>query len=324
MSATTPYDSLDPDAMLAAIESIGLLPTGGFLALNSYENRVYQIELDDGQFVVAKFYRPARWTAEAIREEHAFTRELLEADISVVAPIERDGETLFHHGDFDFAVFPRQGGHPPNLENEDDLEVLSRTIARMHAIGATRTFEHRVALTSQRLGHESRAHVLASGFVPPEQEEAYASTTAYLLEAVDPILDDLPSIRIHGDCHMGNVLWRGDTPHFVDFDDCVSGPPIQDLWMLLSGERFEQTAQLCTILDAYNDFYEFDVRTLAAIEALRTLRIMHHAAWIARRWDDPAFPQAFPWFASARYWSEHLLSLREQQAALQEPPLSYL
>ena len=324
MSAQTPYDSLTPDALLSAIESIGMLPTGGFLALNSYENRVYQIELEDGEFVIAKFYRPARWSPAAIREEHTFCQELKDADISVVAPMAFDGETLFHHGDFDFAVFPRQGGHAPNLENQDDLEVLARTIARMHALGATRNFEHRAALTSQRLGHDSREDVIASGFVPPEQEEAYASTTAYLLEAIDPILVGLPSIRIHGDCHMGNVLWRGDTPHFVDFDDCVSGPPIQDLWMLLSGERVDQTAQLCTILDAYNDFYDFDTRTLAAIEALRSLRIMHQAAWIARRWNDPAFPQAFPWFATARYWSEHLLALREQQAALNEPPLTYL
>ena len=319
----TPYESLNPDTLLNAIESTGLHPTGGFLALNSYENRVYQIELEDGDFIVAKFYRPERWSDAAILEEHAFAFELVDADLSVVAPLKIDGCTLFNYATFAFAVFPRQGGHPPNLENEADLEVLSRTIARMHALGATRPFTQRVALTSERLGHASRDYLMASPFIPDEMRESYASTTAHLLSVVDPLMQDAPSIRIHGDCHMGNVLWRGDTPHFVDFDDCVMGPPIQDLWMLLSGERVDQTAQLCTILDAYNDFYAFDTRTLKMVEALRTLRIMHHAAWIARRWQDPAFPQAFPWFDSARYWSEHLLALREQQAALQEPPLTY-
>jgi len=320
----TPYESLNPDTLLSAIEHTGSLPTGGFLALNSYENRVYQIELESGEFIVAKFYRPQRWSETAILEEHAFAFELVDADISVVAPLEIDGTTLFEYAGFSFALFPRQGGHPPNLENQDDLEVLARTIARMHALGATRPFSDRVSLTSERLGHASRDYLMASDFIPPELQEAYASTTEHLLTSVDPLLEGAPSIRIHGDCHMGNVLWRGDTPHFVDFDDCVNGPPIQDLWMLLSGERADQTAQLCTILDAYNDFYEFDTRTLVMVEALRTLRIMHHAAWIARRWHDPAFPQAFPWFDSARYWSEHLLALREQQSALVEPALTYL
>ena len=323
-SSDAPYARLSPDLILDALESVGFEPTGGLLALNSYENRVYQVELDDGSFVVTKFYRPQRWTDAAIREEHAFTFELLEAEISVVAPLLVDGESLFEYQDFRFSVSPRQGGHPPNLENEDDLEVLARTIARMHAVGSSGSFSHRNTLSTQRLGVDSREFLLASQFIPADIETAYSTVTEHLLERIAPMTADLPAIRIHGDCHMGNVLWRTDTPHFVDFDDCVAGPPVQDLWMLLSGERPDQTMQLSLILDAYNTFYDFDPRTLRAVEALRTLRIMHHAAWIARRWQDPAFPVAFPWFDSPRFWSDHLLELREQQALLDEPPLTYM
>jgi Ser/Thr protein kinase RdoA (MazF antagonist) len=205
--------------------------------------------------------------------------------------------------------------------------VLSRTIARLHAVGAQQKFEHRITLTHDHLGTNSRNFLLENNFLPLEMEEAYASVTEHLLKHIEPMMseiENLPSIRIHGDCHMGNILWRGETPHFVDFDDCLMGPPIQDLWMLLNGDRAEQTGQLATILDAYNDFYDFDVRTLKLIEPLRTLRIMYHAAWIARRWEDPAFPVAFPTFDSVNYWSYHVLALREQMAMLDEPPLMYL
>ena len=320
----TPYDTLSPDKILDAVESVDLMPSGGLLALNSYENRVYQIEMDEGGFLVGKFYRPERWTDAAILEEHKFSLQLAEAEISVVTPIEIDGDTLFEFDGFRFALFPRQGGHPPNLENEDDLEVLARTIARMHAFGNIEPFEHRRSLNVDILGTQSREYLIGSGYIPNDVIDAYTSTTEHLLERITPIFADVPNQRIHGDCHMGNVLWRDDTPHFVDFDDCVMAPPIQDLWMLLSGERADQTYQLSVILDAYIEFYEFDTRTLALIEPLRTLRIMHHAAWIGRRWDDPAFPRAFPFFETSRYWSEHLLSLREQMAILDEPPLTYL
>ncbi len=320
----TPYDNLSPDTILNAIESVGLLPTGSLLALNSYENRVYQIELEEGEFVVAKFYRPERWSDAAIREEHTFTQALYDAEISVVPPLEIDGDTLFEHAGFRFSISPRQGGHPPNLENLDDLEVLSRTIARMHATGSITRFEHRRTLSTDVLGTESREYLLASSFLPEDLVHAYETLTSDLLARISPVMMDVTNIRIHGDCHMGNVLWRGDTPHFVDFDDCMMGPPVQDLWMLLSGERSEQTAQIATILDAYSDFHTFDPASLRLIEPLRTLRIMHHAAWIARRWHDPAFPAAFSWFNTPRYWSEHLLSLREQLALLDEPPLTWL
>lgn len=329
MSQPAPYDNLTPDAILDALESIGLEPSGSLLALNSYENRVYQAGLDDRSFVIIKFYRPQRWSDAAIAEEHEFTQTLFDEELSVVAPMsltEPGGKpkTVFQHGSFRFAVFPRQGGHPPNLENLDDLEVLSRTIGRLHAVGARQTFQHRPQINAQRFGHDSRAFLLENNFLPSEMESAYASVSEHLLQRIEPLMVNAPSIRIHGDCHMGNILWRHDIPHFVDFDDCMMGPPIQDLWMLLSGERQDQTGQLATILDAYNDFYEFDVSTLALVEPLRTLRIMHHAAWIAKRWHDPAFPPAFPTFDSVNYWSKHVLELREQLAILDEPPLTYL
>ncbi len=324
-TSSTPYDGLTPEVILSALESVGWAPSGSLLALNSYENRVYQIGLDDGGFLVTKFYRPERWSDAAIEEEHAFTIELAELDVPVVAPLVQDGATLFSHEDFRFAVFPRQGGHPPNLENKDDFEVLARTLARIHAVGATRSFEHRTSISVERLGRDSRSFLLEANWLPLELERAYESITEHLLETIAGAFEPAPkSIRIHGDCHLGNVLWRDDLPHFVDLDDCVTGPPIQDLWMLLSGERDEQEAQLKLLLDAYLPFFDLDLASLRLVESLRTLRIMHHAAWLARRWDDPAFPLAFPWFGSEKYWSEHILELREQQALLTEPPLRYI
>ena len=324
-SDDAPYADLSPEVILDALESAGFEPTGGLLELNSYENRVLQAELETGGFVVTKFYRPGRWTDEQIAEEHAFSTELAEADVPVVIPLERDGETLFRHAGHRFAVYPRQGGHPPNIEDEDNLKVLARTIARIHAVGATRRFAHRPDLSVARMGHDSRRFLLEHQFLPPEMEEAYDTLTEQLLARLEDTVSRLrrsPEGRIHGDCHLGNLLWRNDTPHFVDFDDCVNGPPIQDLWMLLSGEREERQGQLKTIVEAYETFHRFEPATIGLIEPLRTLRIMHHAAWIARRWHDPAFPRAFPTFDTPRYWSEHVLTLREQMAALDEPTLS--
>ena len=320
----SPFENLGPETILAALESVGFEPNGSLLALNSYENRVYQAQTENLEFYVAKFYRPDRWTHEAIKEEHDFSYELLDSDISVVAPIKIEGSTIFDFAGYHFAIFPRQGGHPPNLENKDDLEVLSRSIARIHAIGSKKTFKHREIFSMERLGTRSREFILGSDFLPPELVESYATTSQNLLNAIDPSLIESQQIRIHGDCHMGNVLWRNDISHFVDFDDCLNGPPIQDLWMLLSGERQDQLHQVNTILDAYNEFYEFNPATLTVIEPLRTLRMIHHAAWIGKRWEDPAFPLAFPFFNSARYWSDHILTLKEQESKLVEEPLYYL
>jgi Ser/Thr protein kinase RdoA (MazF antagonist) len=314
MTQPAPYESLTPDTILDALESVGLEPSGSLLALNSYENRVYQAGLEDQSFIVVKFYRPERWSDSAIAEEHQFTQTLFDEELSVVTPVAltttaAGRQTVFQHGGFRFAVFARQGGHPPNLENLDDLEVLSRTIARMHAVGARQPFEHRPQINVQRFGHDSRNFLLENNFLPPEMEAAYATVSEHLLQRIEPLMINVPNVRIHGDCHMGNILWRDDVPHFVDFDDCMMGPPIQDLWMLLSGERYDQTGQLATVLDAYNDFFSFDVATLGLIEPLRTLRIMHHAAWIARRWHDPGIPSGFPLLSTAlitglsMYWS---------------------
>ena len=323
-----PYANLDPDAILRAIEQLGLVTDGTLLALNSYENRVYQVGLEEADPVVVKFYRTGRWSDESILEEHAFTQELADAELSVVAPMDIDGQTLFKQTDMRYSVFPRQGGHPPDLENEDNLAIVARTMGRLHNVGRQADFQHRPQLTCNRMGHDSRKFLLEHSFIPVELETAYDTLTQDLLSIIDekPELAASTSgqhIRLHGDCHMGNVLWRDQLPHFVDFDDCVSGPAIQDMWMLLSGDRQEQSAQLQLILDEYQTFCDFDVSTIGLIEPLRTLRMMHHAAWIARRWDDPAFPAAFSWFGTERYWSEHLLSLREQFALLQEAPLGY-
>lgn len=318
----TPYSGLTPDLILDAVETVGFRPTGSLLELNSYENRVYQLELDDGDFVVGKFYRPHRWSNEQILEEHRFTLELADHELPAVVPLMKDGTTLFDYGGYRFALFPRQGGHPPNVESEDNLKTLARTLARVHAVGAIGPFTFRSTLDVHGLGFDSREFLLQAGFIPEELGAAYESITEHLLARLAPLFDDKTAWqRIHGDCHLGNLLWRDNLPHFVDFDDCVNGPPVQDLWMLLSGERHEQEAQLGLILEAYEPFASFDASTLRLVEPLRTLRIMHHAAWIGRRWHDPAFPRAFPWFNSERYWSQHILTLREQQAALDEPAM---
>jgi len=321
-SSATPYDALNPDVILDALESAGFKPNGSLVALNSFENRVYQVGLDDERFVVTKFYRPERWNSAQIAEEHTFTQELLDAELSVVAPIQIAGSSLFEHGGFQFAVFPRQGGHPPEIESEHNLAIMGRTLGRLHAVGSASEHQTRPLLDWRRMAEESRNWLLTSNFIPAELLPAYESTTAHLLAGIeDAMSTSSRSIRLHGDCHLGNVLWRDDVPHFVDFDDTVTGPAIQDLWMLLSGDADERSRQLHVLIEAYETFTRFDPAELAMIEALRTMRMMHHAAWIGRRWNDPAFPPAFPWFNGGRYWSDHVLALREQLSALEEPAL---
>ncbi|WJW75811.1 serine/threonine protein kinase [Thiohalobacter sp. IOR34] len=320
------YAGLTPDLILDAVEAQGQRCSGHLLALNSYENRVYQIGLEAGGFLVAKFYRPGRWSDAAILEEHAFSRELAERDIPVVQPLtDAAGVTLFRHQGFRFALYPRQGGRWPNLDDLDNLLRLGRLLGRIHAVGAMRPFSHRPRLDPESFGVASVDYLLGEGLLPAHIELAYRTLTADLLQQIESAYaraGEIRLIRLHGDCHPGNILWTDDGPHFVDLDDCRSGPAIQDLWMLLSGERREMAAALSELLEGYQEFHDFDYRELQLIEALRTLRMIHYAAWLARRRDDPAFQQAFPWFGSDRYWEEHILALREQAAALNEPPLN--
>lgn len=320
-----PYDALTPDVILDAVEAAGFQCDGRLLALNSYENRVYQVGIEAGAPVVAKFYRPGRWSNAAILEEHAFARELVAHEIPVVAPLAFDGETLLESHGFRLALYPRRGGHPPELDRPDTLHWLGRFIGRIHAVGAVRGFRHRPTLSLESYGGASVRFLLEHDWLPDHVREAYETVTRDLLHAVQAAFQragDVRSIRLHGDCHPGNILWTDAGPHFVDLDDARMGPAVQDLWMLLSGDRAEMTAQLAEILDGYGQFFDFDPRELNLVEALRSLRILRYAAWLARRWADPAFPHNFPWFAAPRYWEEHVLALREQLALLQEPPLA--
>ena len=306
---------------MAAVDSLGYVTDARLLALNSYENRVYQVGIEDGQPLIAKFYRPQRWTEAQIREEHEFTRELADADISVVAPLAHDGDTVHEHEGFLFTLFPRRGGHAPELDNFDNLLVLGRTVGRIHAVGRARPFAHRLELTAERMVVDSY-EFLSEHVVPMELHTAYRTLAEDLSARVLEHYRDIKPIRTHGDCHVGNILWRDETAHFVDLDDCVAAPAIQDLWMFLSGDRNNQLAQLDTLLEGYEEFCEFNPAELKLVEALRTMRIMHYAAWLGRRWSDPAFPKSFPWYGDARDWSSHILELREQMAAFDQPPLA--
>lgn len=320
----TPFAGLGPDTVLDAVESVGIRCDGRSLALNSFENRVYQVGVEAGTPVVAKFYRPGRWTDEAIGEEHQFSLQLAGHEIPVVAPMQLGGATLHRHADYRFAVFPRQGGRSPELQSEADREQMGRFIGRIHAVGRAGAFEHRPQIELERLGEQPRRFLLDSRWVPEHLIASYDSVTAHLLDAVDDAFEvaaDCRVQRIHGDCHLGNVLWTDDGPHFVDLDDCVTGPAVQDLWMLLSGEREEMTRQLTHVAAGYEEFCELDRRELWLIEPLRTLRMIYYTAWVARRWQDPAFPLAFPWLTEVQFWEEHVLALKEQLAALQEGPL---
>ena len=327
-AAGVPYAGLTPDTVLDALESLDLRCDGRQMALNSYENRVYQVGIEGDLPLIAKFYRPQRWSDAQILEEHSFAAELAAAEIPVVAPLPLNGVTLHHFSGFRFALFARRGGRTPELENADTLEWLGRFLGRIHAIGAIRPFATRPTLDAHSFGRESRDWLLADQVIPPDLRLPWQGAADLALEHVAHCYEragQVALIRLHGDCHPGNLLWveegseRG--PHFVDLDDARMAPAIQDLWMLLPGEREAASRALGSLVKGYEDFCDFDDRQLHLIEALRTLRLMHHSAWIARRWQDPAFPAAFPWFASPRYWQDRILELKEQVALMQEPPV---
>jgi len=335
-SPDTPYAGLTPEVVLDALDSAGLRGDGRLIQLNSYENRVFQVFLEDKRVVVAKFYRRGRWSDAQILEEHAFAAELAAAEIPVVAPWPLPGDaggagsTLCRYvaggpdGDTHrFSITERRSGRAPELEDESALEWIGRFIGRMHAVGAKAPFAHRLALTPESFGEAPREWLLGTGIIPPDARPAWEEASATALAEVRARFEavgETRRLRLHGDCHIGNVLWTEAGPHFVDLDDALTGPAVQDLWMLLSGERHVATRQLNALLAGYEDFMDFDWRELRLIEALRTLRMIHYSAWLARRWSDPAFPVAFPWFGAPVYWTDQTVRLREQIELLREPP----
>ena len=323
---THPFEGLTPDCVVDCVEAIGLRSDLRLLALNSYENRVYQVGIEESDPIIVKFYRPERWTRTQILEEHAFAQELVNNGLSVVAPMEINGATLKEAQGFLIAAFPRRGGHAPELDNFDHLLGLGRTLGRMHGVGRCSEFAERIDYTLERWLSEPLDY-LGTEWVPTELRPAWDSLGKDLVYRATRLMADYApqeGIRLHGDCHVGNILWRDDTPHFVDLDDCVRGPAIQDLWMFLSGDRAQRELQLAKLIAGYEEFNDFDPREIKWIEALRTARMVYYSAWLARRWHDPAFPAAFPWFGQERYWADQILALREQLALLEEDPLRLL
>ena len=322
-SELQPFNGLTPEVVLDAAAAAGLDPDGRLFALNSYENRVYQLHGAHGPLVL-KFYRPARWSDAQIAEEHEFTAELAATELPVAAPLALGGTTLIHYQGFRFACFPWLRGRAPELDAPEARQLLGRTLARVHQVGARRPFEVRPRVGVERLGWQARSQVLASELLPAALTERYSSVSGALLERVQAgfaAAGNVAEIRVHGDCHLGNLLWNEHGPAFVDLDDCAMGPRVQDLWMMLSGPPAEQQRQWGEILEGYQQFADFELRELALIEPLRSLRMLHHAAWVAHRWSDPAFPRAFPWIGEPRYWEGYLQDLLEQIEAIDDPPL---
>ena len=336
------FDRLTPDVVLDALASVGLLGDGRLTALSSYENRVYQVMLEDGSSVVTKFYRPGRWSDAQIQEEHDFAAELVGAEVPVVGPLVLQGASLHHWDGFAFSVSPRRGGRPPELDDTEVLEWIGRFLGRFHTVGASKAFAHRPALTVHSHGWEPLQWLLDHDQVPLDVQAPWERSCRDAIEMVatypafaganNQVGINTPAqtmLRLHGDCHPGNILWTpadapaaaGPGPHFVDLDDARTGPAIQDLWMLVSGDRAQRSRQLGALVDGYEQVRDFDRRELALIEPLRTLRLIHYSAWLARRWDDPSFPVNFPWFGTSDYWKGQIQMLQDQIEAMQEEPL---
>ena len=340
LSALHPFETLTPDLVLDALDTVGLRGDGRLMALSSYENRVYQVQLEDASAVVAKFYRPGRWSDAQILEEHAFSHELMQAEVPAIGPLVLGGHTLHHFEGFAFSVSPRRGGRAPELDDAEVLEWIGRFLARIHSVGAARPFSVRPALNVQSFGSEPRDWLLTHERVPLDVLSVWARLSQQAIGVIGSHAclnaggkggghEAIKTLRLHGDCHPGNILWTptdappaaGPGPHFVDLDDARTGPAVQDLWMLLSGDRQQRTRQLGALVDGYEQFRSFDRRELALIEPLRTLRLIHYSAWLARRCDDPSFPINFPWFGSSDYWQGQVQMLEEQMEAMQEEPL---
>jgi Ser/Thr protein kinase RdoA (MazF antagonist) len=317
-----PYANLNPHIILNAIENVGFQCSGSLFALNSYENRVYQIGIEDSTPLIAKFYRPNRWTDEAILEEHQFAHELLALEIPVVAPLKsKENKTLHHFQEFRFALFPRRGGHALELDSLEQIEWMGRFLGRLHALGSCQSFQHRSRLDVQTNGYHSFQYLIENNFIPDEIKQNYCTVVNSLLSQIEArfnTINHIQYIRLHGDCHAGNVLWNETGPHIVDLDDCLMGPAVQDIWMLLSGDSYQREIEIERILRGYSEFYDFNRSELYLMEALRVLRMLQYSAWLAKRWEDPAFPMSFPWFNTLNYWREHLRDLNEQLHLLQE------
>jgi len=316
--ATQSFFQLTPDHVLDAIEISGIEPQVSLLALNSYENRVYQFRDYNEKKYVAKFYRPDRWSDEQIQEEHDFSLQLAENEIPVIPPLKFNNQSLLKFNGFRFSIFECRGGRSPELEDKKTLEWIGRFIGRIHAIGESSEFKHRPELTIDSFAIQSARFLLEHDFIPSHILPAYQAISDQLIEICLQKFDWLGSyqkLRLHGDCHPSNILWTDDGPHFVDFDDSRSGPAIQDLWMLINEANDRESWD--SVITGYEDFMEFDDRQLKIVEPLRTIRMIHYSAWLARRWDDPSFKHNFPWFNTSRYWEEHILSLKEQLASMQ-------
>ena len=318
------FEDLTPDLILDAIESVGIYAESGLLALNSYENRVYQFKAEDGLRYVVKFYRPERWSKAQIQEEHDFAFELAEAEVPVVAPIKHNGESLFEHQGYVFVLFLSVGGRQFEVDNLDQLDVMGRLIGRMHQVAKSKAFEHRPTFSCEEYLHTAKVHLQKSNLVPMGISTAFYTILDLVIEQAQAQYKNVQGIRLHGDCHAGNILWAGEALMFVDLDDARQGPAIQDLWMMLSGDRATQLLQLDTLVNAYEEFCDFDHTQLKLIEPLRAMRIIHYMGWVAKRWSDPAFVRNFSWFAEDKYWEQQILALKEQFAALQEAPLKLL
>jgi Ser/Thr protein kinase RdoA (MazF antagonist) len=323
--STFDFNNLNPDLIIDGIESAGFMVDSGLLALNSYENRVYQFHDQNKMKYVTKFYRPQRWSLAQIEEEHSFSFELAEHELPIVAPLQIDGKSLFEHQGYLFAIFPCRGGRIFEVDNLEQLEWMGRFVGRIHAVSSTKAFQERPAFSTEELLYGARETIVKSGFVPSSLELSFFTILDQVIEiAVKQYqtVKGMNQIRLHGDCHAGNILWRDEGPHFVDLDDCRTGPAIQDLWMMLSGDRQQQILQLDTLLMGYEEFFSFEMEELVLIESLRTMRVVNYMAWLCKRWQDPAFPHNFPWFNTEKYWEQQILMLKEQLSALQERPLS--
>lgn len=318
------FTSLSPDLILDGLESVGIRVDSGLLALNSYENRVYQFHDENLTKYVTKFYRPQRWNKAQIAEELNFALELQDHELPLVAPLEIKGESLFEYQGYYFAVYPCRGGRIFEVDNLDQLEWMGRFIARIHAVSSQKNFKHRANLSVENMLYESHQTIENSGFVPKSLTTPFFTILSQVISEAANQYKPTNEIRLHGDCHAGNILWTDDGPHFVDLDDCKMGPAIQDLWMMLSGDHAQQRVQLDTLLMGYEEFFAFEPKELILIESLRTMRMVHYMAWLCRRWQDPAFPRNFPWFNTEKYWEQQILILKEQLSALQQPPLSLL